>query len=106
MEAYYGFDYNKFGENKIYSYIYDLNNNRNNRRISNFKENSDVFGIKKRRVTNTILDGLEILDSEENPKMYSVSFEILPINPKVLTDNVFVKDINSDNEIKIESIIK
>ena len=107
MEAYYGFNYNKFGENKIYSYIYDLNNNRNKRRISDFKENSDVFGIRKRRVTNTILDNLELLDSEESEKMYSVIFELLPINPnKVLTDTVFVNDIHSDNEVKIESIVK
>ena len=106
MEAYYGFNYNKLNENKIVSFIYDLNNNRNIKKISRMKEKSDIFGIKKRRNISKIMEGLESLDSLENSKMYTVDFEILPIIPKQLTDTVFVKDIYSDDEEKIKAILK
>ena len=106
MEAYYGFNYNKLNENKIVSFIYDLNKNRNIKKISRMKENSDIFGIKKRRNISKIMEGLETLDSLDNPKMYTIDFEILPIVPKQLTDSVFVKDIYSDDEEKIRAILK
>ncbi len=106
MEAYYGFNYNKLNENKIVSFIYDLNKNRNIKKISRMKENSDIFGIKKRRNISKIMEGLESLDSLDNPKMYTIDFEILPIVPKQLTDSVFVKDIYSDDEEKIRAILK
>ena len=104
IEAYYGFDYNKFDKNKIFSFIYDLNDDKTKKRISDFKAYSDIFKIKQKRITDKIMDSLEILDSDE--KMYSIIFEILPFNSKLFINNVYVNDINSNNEILIESIIK
>jgi len=105
MEAYYGFNYNE-NKNEIISYILDLNNNRNKKKISDFKESSDIFGIKKIRKTNMIMDNLESLDSNENSKMYSVIFEILPINPDLIDNIVDVKDIDDESDTKIQSILR